>query len=487
MKVQIRSACFFTACLGAFAAAAGCKSSPPKIAECETGESGGESGGCEPPIEPEATPECADPEFTGMHPTATEYQCVGQAGGNIIFRQVEVKVGANVVGGGLGSNPAPPDDPDDPMWPQLPSMDHSASACCYGLDPDAPDPGGQVDENLIKRGESGCQKDCARAACNEVIARLNEKLELSDVSEGACDPAPLGHGGTDKCRSNLRKTFESWVEQLDDRYDDCLNAAFNNTDPSLHYWDHAVPFSNDKKFVFTNPDCHDDELGCLFDAELRPFCDIQDIVEQSTCEVAGNPHNPDGPADPDTTAGDEEGGVIEDFGDIDGSVTCSPATTCSVLAELRYNVEYNFHLFYDEGVVLTLGAHATGITGLQLSGVNAGEQSKKLFDAFNFVNGDVITHVNSVAVDSWVDVGMVLLGIDSTTTWAITVRRHAGTSWSTRNYVITIVSAVKAPDAGGEDTSAAGSCGCTTESSPTQGILALLFAGFVGRRRRKAP
>lgn len=209
---------------------------------------------------------------------------------------------------------------------------------------------------MIKTGESGRQKDCARAAGNDVLKGIRDKLELDGASNGACDKAPNGFGGKDGCQANVRKSLEGWEEQLEARYDECVDATFFGTDPSLHYWDIDVPVAAQKKFVFTiDPDCSHDDLGCLFGAELRPFCDIQSFNTLMSCEMAGNDRDPNADAgmDPDTSGGGG-GGVVEPFGDIGSLTTCSPQTTCTVHDELRYNVEYNFFVFWEEGVLFTL-------------------------------------------------------------------------------------------------------------------------------------
>src|SRR5690349_20740755 len=92
----------------------GCHEAPPDVAMCP--EEGGSESGCAPPEEPPPTPECADPGFDTSHPAATEYECVGQAGGNIVYRQVAVTVAGNVVGGGPGSTPGAPEDENAPDW-----------------------------------------------------------------------------------------------------------------------------------------------------------------------------------------------------------------------------------------------------------------------------------------------------------------------------------------------------------------------------------
>lgn len=135
----------------------------------------------------------------------------------------------------------------------------------------------------------------------------------------------------------------------------------------------------------------------------------------------------------------DETGAPADFGDLDNLIYCSPSTTCEIGDELLYNVEANFDIFHDEGVILEMVSLSGGtIVGAQISGLNSGEDSYDLLHTHLSVNnGDVITHVNSVALDSEAHVLQVVSELLDTITWNVTVRRAGfGGAWSTRNYTV---------------------------------------------------
>src|SRR5690606_4747643 len=103
----------------------GCKSDPPAIPGCAA--TPGEAGCEDPTGGPPPTPSCADPDFEGAHPPATEYTCEGQAGGAIVYNQVILEI-AGEDRGGPGFI-----EPDPPVTDFPASAD--VSSCCYGLDP----------------------------------------------------------------------------------------------------------------------------------------------------------------------------------------------------------------------------------------------------------------------------------------------------------------------------------------------------------------
>lgn len=458
-----------------------CKGTPDPIEECPAMTDG--TGGCVENDPPEPPPECADPEFDTSPPPATEFQCEGQAGGHIVFEQVPVMLGQTVLGGGPGSIPSAPEE--SPEWIPFPSMEHEVSACCYGM---------QTSMGLT----DSCRSDCARAAVNDILERLRTAAMAMDPSDGKCDQAPMGFGGPSACRDNLRNSLESFIEQIECNYEQVVEVVSGNEDPDLPYWDFEFPFLDSNKFTFQDPDCSHDQLGCLFNAELRAFCEISDHTEQSSCEQAGNL--------PDPAAGDEACGLDETgeglvsgnpFGVISQLVYCSPQTECAILSDLHYNVGYNFHVFWDEGVEMTFVTLPT--RGYQLSGLDTNEHSKELLDAFGIQNGDVITHVNSTQlVDEAATLDVIGMLDEDDGPWSITVRRWNGSSWSTLSYSVEIAtsfdslargeqdpSKVAAPGADEQESGPMGSCACQASRRPAPwGFTMLLLGGAFMRRRR---
>lgn len=147
--------------------------------------------------------------------------------------------------------------------------------------------------------------------------------------------------------------------------------------------------------------------------------------------------------------GDGEAGAPADetgeelgFGDLDNLISCSPSTTCEIGDELLYNVQANFEIFHDEGVLLTMvslsgGTSGGTIVGAQLTGLDSGEDSYDLlWTHLGLRNNDVITHVNTVPLNSSANVLEVLEDLLTTATWDVTVRRARSGGWDTREYFI---------------------------------------------------
>lgn len=318
----------------------------------------------------------------------------------------------------------------------------------------------------------------------------------SDPSDGKCDPLP-GNYETE-CRNRVKSSFESWIAQIEANYEQCVSAAVHNNDPAKPYTDPQEAFADEGKLVFEDWGCNTDLAGCLYDAELRPFCEIDDFSEGSSCEDAENPIDSqatgDGGSVDSSTGG---GGVIDPFGDVETLVYCSPPTTCWIGPELKSNVETHFNVFYDEGVELTLGTYATGVTGLKVSGLDAGEESKGLFDAFGITNLDVITHVNNTALDSGSDVWAVIDNMDGVSQWNITVRRPARGSYATLNYTISLAVSIGSEHppnvahgtSGGNAEETQGGrqgCGCAHGRGAGPGVMAIaVLLGMCGVRRRR--
>jgi uncharacterized protein (TIGR03382 family) len=337
----------------------------------------------------------------------------------------------------------------------------------------------------------------------------------SDPSGGECDGAGWvdpEHGGKDGCQNKVRGSLESWITQLEVRYDDCVKAAVFNSNSALAYTEHSEPFDDNGKIEFEDWSCSQIAAGCFFDAELRPFCEIDDFTEQSTCAQAGNPvdANASGDGGGVDESGDGGDGGVAPFGDIGALADCAAAPPyelyCNIDEDLRYNVAYNFHIVYEEGVTMTHGTWGTGVTGLKVTGLDSGEHSKTLFNELGVVNNDVITHVNNTALATWGDVLDIIDEVTGAATMEITVRRFkcvVSCSWGTRNYYYTppltfgelngeagadpsLAAAQGNANGDGVDANEGHGCGCTQQAAP--GGIALFGLGLLGlgRRRRRA-
>jgi MYXO-CTERM domain-containing protein len=460
---------------------------PDPISECmgTTGE------GCQEGEDVPVNPECAAPAFDTSPPvTPSQYVCEGSAGGAIVYNAQPFEVFGVMKGG-------PNDIQTDPAVTEFPSMGNDVSSCCYGLDPEQE----PSDEETIT---DECRNDCARAACNRVLDQLRSAVIESDPSDGDCAGAAIvapNTGGEDGCIERLRGSLETWIAAIEAGYSQCVTAAFNNTNPNAPFTDHMAPFGADKKLELPDSGCDHTAPGCLFGAELRPFCALTDFTEAQSCMAAGNDKdaNADGALD-DTDEGGG-GGMTDPFGDLQELIWCSPQTTCTIDAELLTNVDTNFYVFWDEGVTGELGTWATGVTGFKITGLDTGEDSKALLDAFDIRNNDVITHVNSTALVTWRHLADVVADIQNVSSWSITVRRE-GTPpnpWVTLNYTVSIAvsfgnevrgdatPAEVAADVDKARSDGSQSCACraSNDRNPRSVILLLLFTAVARRRRRR--
>jgi len=323
-----------------------------------------------------------------------------------------------------------------------------------------------------------------------VLEQLRGRAAAEDPSDGDCNALPSA-GLVDGCQNRLRTSLEGWIAQIEANYDLCVTAAVLNDDPNLPYDDIGAAFSDERQLVFTDPDCNHDVVGCLFDARLRPFCEIDSFEAAGPCDAAQNPVDPEGAAadggpGADTTAG-VDGELADPFADAASQIDCSPGSPCTIARSVVDSVAGNFHVFYDDDVSLSLGTWATGVTGLKFVGIDRDESSRVLMDRFRIANNDVITHVNGAAVDGWDDVALLLAEIDSRANWSVRVRRRQASAWATREYTIVVASAVSTEAAVGDVSGDGAGCGC---GQGQRGGLAgtMLFAMVAGaaiRRRRR--
>jgi hypothetical protein len=432
-----------------------------------------------------------------MHPTATEFVCEGRAGGAIVHNSVIITVAGEPHGG-----------PDaiqlDPPVVEFPGGG-DVSACCYDVDP-VPPPSQNQDWVEV---DSGCRKDCARAACNRILEGLREQVMQADPSNGGCSALPDSFA--DDCRARVRGSLETWIAHIEANYDECVSVAAQSNNAALPFDDPAAPFLDELKLELPDSGCNPDLAGCLFGAELRPFCELDNFTEANTCEQAGNLEDELAGVEDDGGVDESSGGgsVVDPWGDLGTLVECSPQTSCLVHEELFENVATNFDVFYDEGVDLQFGTHATGVTGLKVTGLGTGEDSKDLFDAFGVKNNDVITHVNNDPLSSGPNVWGIIQDLQDVSYWEVRVRRYkcvgASCSWTTFNYDIALaVSFGDAIDprnpghrteadstgtttgASEQDESDEGlGCGCTGGGVPKSRGYLVLFALLALRYRRR--
>lgn len=325
-------------------------------------------------------------------------------------------------------------------------------------------------------------------ACNRVLDSLRAAADPTntDPSSGACDPliAPLA---IQDCRDNVRASLESWIEQIELGFEQCVAAAVGNRDPDKPYTDPAAPFGADKKLSFVDWGCSHDDWGCLHDAELRPFCEIDGYTEGGSCSMAGNQVDPAGQGGLDETGaeGDEggsDGGGLAPFGDVDRLVSCV-GTDCVVAPELLESVQLEFQVFHEEGVELVMAD-----AGLRITGLHRGEHATALLDAFGVREGDVIAAVDGIALTSWASVVEVVATLEHARAWAVMLERPTGSGLVALDYSIKLgdVEAAQAErgPSGGDSSGASCACQASRGSAGPLGAWSLLLglAAWASRR-----
>ena len=130
----------------------------------------------------------------------------------------------------------------------------------------------------------------------------------------------------------------------------------------------------------------------------------------------------------DESGSDSSGMGVGPFGDIGGLVSCV-GEICTVQEELFGIVMESFSVFYDEEVRAERVEISGWGGGVRLSGFDDGEQAAELLGAFGIQDGDVITHVGDVALESDAEIHGVIADIPTTNVWSVTIRRWTGSTW----------------------------------------------------------
>jgi hypothetical protein len=128
------------------------------------------------------------------------------------------------------------------------------------------------------------------------------------------------------------------------------------------------------------------------------------------------------------------------FGDITSLVSCSPQTSCTVDAELLWNIQLNFAEFYEEEIVLSIEASGSPCNthGAKIIGLDSGEDAKALADELDLHNNDFITSVEGINLTSSANAFTVVEDLQTTTdAVSMTVKRASGMTCQTVNYTLT--------------------------------------------------
>jgi hypothetical protein len=98
------------------------------------------------------------------------------------------------------------------------------------------------------------------------------------------------------------------------------------------------------------------------------------------------------------SSGSSGSGAVGPWGDLPSLVSCNANNICTVDRVLIDNVTASFATLYDDGVLLSLVTSPA--KGVRLTGVDRGEDSADLIDAFGVQDDDIITEIDGITLDS---------------------------------------------------------------------------------------
>ena len=174
------------------------------------------------------------------------------------------------------------------------------------------------------------------------------------------------------------------------------------------------------------------------DVYTPKICDFVPDMAGSGGEVEACDDGGPGGADESGSDGAGSSGTgmgVGPFGDLEGLIACA-GETCTVEDELFTNVMESFSVFYDEGVRAEPVELAGLGSGIRLSGLDQGEHAAELLAIFDVLDGDVITHVNGLALDDDSRIHHVIAGLATSQAWTLTLRRWTGSAWVSRELVV---------------------------------------------------
>ena len=308
------------------------------------------------------------------------------------------------------------------IYPPLPDVGYAAKYCFKG------DPQG-----LFTRAKQNS------------IANFNLKLAI-DKSQNA---QPLTH--------EEEEDYELWISGIDfEAYASCVAHLTCNGNPSHPDCDIDENMSGKQSCRLNSAKalCQANVVG-LLEGQLElpnpqkyPECSPITYFQFNEAECQG--HTPetnatgdgclddDGVVPGESDGADSTGAPADPFGDVAQLIDCV-GNDCTVQAELLLSLTENFGVVYDEEVELELvdGSTMCG-PGAKVAGLDSGEATKDLADAFSVQNGDIITDVNGISLSSVSKAAVVLDEIAASTQFTVTVKRRAGSACSSTTWGLTV-------------------------------------------------
>lgn len=138
------------------------------------------------------------------------------------------------------------------------------------------------------------------------------------------------------------------------------------------------------------------------------------------------------------SSGSSGSGAVGPWGDLASLVSCNSSNVCIVDRALIDNVTGSFTTLYDDGVLLSLVTSPAN--GVQLTGVDSGEDSFDLVDAFGIQDDDIITKVAGIKLNSEAAMDTALVSLSPIPSPVqFTVVRKVGRTKTTLNFELRFV------------------------------------------------
>lgn len=325
------------------------------------------------------------------------------------------------------------DSMDGVLPVRLPELGYGTRACLTGSSGPTDYPGPEFNSKAHFRLKSAITKlqngdflwTRETEAYNLWVAELRAGVITTCVNDltcnqtpGACDIDGNPVNGSQSCNvSSATALCESLVA-------DTLEAQLSLPSPEKYpvcSGMEVLPVSQFYTCEAFVPEGNGTDGGCIADGVVP---DGDDGDEGDGNDGADSTGAPEGEDDP--------------FGNISQLVACA-GNDCTVDAQLLLNITQHFHVFADEGVNLQMvDETVTCGPGARVRGLNSNSAPAELASQFMVGNGDVITAVNGLPVESGDSLVRVLNEVAAETEFTVVVQRRVGQACSATTWNLSL-------------------------------------------------
>lgn len=242
------------------------------------------------------------------------------------------------------------------------------------------------------------------------LARIHSMMDAISAGEGSGAPEVEQEAYLSVVTPIIESLYDDCYDSLTDPYIGCSGVSAANICTERVRNPLEASFLNlDLGPTYVEPEwTHSDEVGLGADGWC--FEDNGDTDSGTGSNDPGQGETGEiGTSSADSTSGADVTGTsegVEDleapFGAMDELVHCNPGYTwCAYQPELVDNITERASVFHDEGAELQLlQPGEAGYPGLRILGLDRGEVSTALADAFGFQDGDIIRSLDDVVLSS---------------------------------------------------------------------------------------